>query len=189
MTSLGEDSYCGTLHYKTLDPPVIGSQNLQQTTDEGNSTTNDIFMNGGKLQLTTGNVDCGSGNLQTESGAVITDTIVPVAPNRIITLKRTHRGGRPHQLINNVSTTIQPEWAYGDIVQVRAGTPNTNFRLPPALEGGHLTVIGSVGSVHRLQPNVGESINGNPLTFIAVQAPDYVYELRVGNTGEWWCRP
>jgi len=167
MTSLGADTYCGTLHYKVLDPPVIGSQNLQQTTDEGNTTTNDI---------------------QTQ-GKIITDTIAPVAPGRIITLQRTYRGARPHQIIDNINTTIPPESAFGDIVQVRPFTPNTNFRLPPALEGGHFTCIGSVGSVHRLQPNAGDSINGNPGTFIAVQAPDYVYELRVGNTGEWWCRP
>ena len=44
MTSLSDDAYVGTLHYKFLDPPVGGGGggDLQTTCDLGNTTTTDI---------------------------------------------------------------------------------------------------------------------------------------------------
>lgn len=46
MTSLGNDCFVGTLHYKILDPPVSGggNQNLQQTCDNGNVSNTGLIL-------------------------------------------------------------------------------------------------------------------------------------------------
>lgn len=52
MTSLGDNAYVGTLHYKVLDPPVSGGgENLQQTLTIGNDTTLPINFNGVPVEL------------------------------------------------------------------------------------------------------------------------------------------
>lgn len=53
MTSLTDDAYVGTLHYKVLDPPVLnGVDNLQDTCDIGNDTDTSIVMSGASASLT-----------------------------------------------------------------------------------------------------------------------------------------
>jgi hypothetical protein len=58
MTSLTDDAYVGTLHYKVLDPPVAGAnQNLNETCLNGSTTTTDIFIDNptsGRLWLSQG---------------------------------------------------------------------------------------------------------------------------------------
>ena len=52
MTSLSDDAYVGTLHYKFLDPPVlVGVDNLQDTCTIGNTTDTDIVMTGASATL------------------------------------------------------------------------------------------------------------------------------------------
>ena len=52
MTSLSDDAYVGTLHYKFLDPPVlVGVDNLQDTCTIGNTTTTSIVMTGASASL------------------------------------------------------------------------------------------------------------------------------------------
>jgi len=53
MTSLTDDAYVGTLHYKILDPPVsVGVNHLQDTCDVGNDTDTSILMSGESASLT-----------------------------------------------------------------------------------------------------------------------------------------
>ena len=46
MTSLGDQAWVGTLHYKNLDPPVSGggTPNLQQVCSVGASTNTNLFL-------------------------------------------------------------------------------------------------------------------------------------------------
>jgi len=92
MTSLTDDAYVGTLHYKLLDPPVsTASHDLQATCDVGNitttpivcdalqATTGDITADLGNLNLTAGdatifgNIDCVNGLIRTQVGAIVAD--------------------------------------------------------------------------------------------------------------------
>ena len=71
MTSLSDDAYVGTLHYKLLDPPISGGgEDLQQTCDNGNSTTTDVNLTAGNLTVAVGAISAG-GDITTLGGDII----------------------------------------------------------------------------------------------------------------------
>lgn len=71
MTSLSDDAYVGTLHYKLLDPPIVGGgEDLQATCDNGNSTTTDVNLTAGNLTVAVGAITAG-GDITTLGGDII----------------------------------------------------------------------------------------------------------------------
>jgi len=179
MTSLGKDCYCATLHYQILDPPVIGSQNLQQTTDEGNTTTNDINMNGGNLLSTTGNIS-------TTGGSVITNTIEP-ATGTMTTFKNEYRGDLEVQTVS-VAGLIDDAFIRGDCVRIRVGLGSGTWVLPRGDAGNHFWFINSSGNSQRLQAsNSGGVLDGLVApNFISLSGAPYAIKLLCVRTNEWY---
>jgi hypothetical protein len=93
MTSLTDDAYVGTLHYKVLDPPVsVATDDLQTTCDEGNTTTTEIVCAGltatdtdivantgnitadGDITATNGDIKAQNGNIEAVVGNITLDS-------------------------------------------------------------------------------------------------------------------
>tara|TARA_R110001632_G_scaffold3460_4_gene15484 strand:+ start:389 stop:1459 length:1071 start_codon:yes stop_codon:yes gene_type:complete len=72
MTSLSDDAYVGTLHYKFLDPPVsaVGGEDLQDTCDNGFVTTTAIIC--GNLNTSgVGGITASQGEIVASIGNVL----------------------------------------------------------------------------------------------------------------------
>lgn len=193
MTSLGKDSYVGTLHYKALDPPiVIGVDNLQQTCDIGNTTTTPIICD--SLSATTGDITTSTGsitssvNITASTGAVITNTITPVS-GTIVDFSRTYRGDLEVQSLT-IPGPIDFAYCRGDIVSIRSGTAGGVWVLPTGEPGNHFYFVNSSGNAQRLQgPLTGTLDTLAPPNFInlaGVAPAPFVIKLVCIRAGIWY---
>jgi hypothetical protein len=156
MTSLGKNCYVGTLHYKELDPPPPGTpQDLQQVTDNGNTTTNPI---------STATISV-NGSVNTAGGAVNSGSDV-TANGNIITEVGYVSGNLQFQSVS-VPGAIPEEYTRGSAVSIRPGTASGVWSLPTGEAGNHFWFINSSGNSQRITGPAGGTLDGlSPPDFI-----------------------
>jgi len=144
MSSIGRDSYVGTLHYKKL-VPAISAGTLQEVCDQGNTTNTNINITAGTLK--TDKIDADS-----------TGIVAFQSPFR--GLKQTNDLA--------LSIAIDPDFCRGDMVVLSPLAPAT-FTLPEGEIGMHLTLVNTSTQTPRIAVVAGDTIDGLA-TFVAFPA-------------------
>jgi len=165
--------------YITNIIPPIATDTLQQVCDTGNTTNTDIEMNGGTLNLT-------SGNVKITTGSLISNTIDP-ASGTITTFSRQYRGDVDVQTMS-VAGAIDDQYVRGDCIQIRNGTASGIFVLPRGDAGNHFWFVNSSGNAHRLTAAPGGTLDGvSPPNFIVISAGQpAAIKLLCVRTNEWY---
>ena len=175
MTSIGDDAYCGTLHYKFLQPPisVAPSDFVPITLDTTNNrvginkvnpavaldVSGAIDSTGGITSSTGaitsfGNMTTSTGNFVATSGGLVADTISPSTAT-FVDILRPFRGSKvPLEL---ASTSIPAENCRGDMLTLRNPTGASTFTLPTIgiNTGDYLTFINTSGIAQRITAGTG----------------------------------
>jgi len=148
MTSLTDDAYVGTLHYKVLDPPVLNPpETLQEICDTGNSTNTNINITGGS-KLRTDSIDVSS-------------------VGGVVEIEAPYRGLKEVNTFT-LSSLIHANMCRGDIIVLSPLGPAT-FTLPEAVAGMNLTLVNTSTQSPRIAVTAGDSIDGIG-TFISFPA-------------------
>ena len=178
MTSLTDDAYVGTLHYKLLDPPVsTASHDLQATCDVGNitttpivcdalqATTGDITADLGNLNLTAGdatifgNIDCVNGLIRTQTGAIVADI-----GNIAATVGNIIAGNNLQAVAGDIEATAGAVIANGNITSQTGAISATAGNIV-ALLGNIVATAGDVfASAGNIEATAGNLTAGGNLT-------------------------
>jgi len=171
MTSLTDDAYVGTLHYKDLDPP-ISTADLQATCDAGNATTTAIECASldavvGNVNILLGGLDVAAGDASIEGNCDVVSGILRAQNSDIIA-----DNGNIKATAGNIEATAGSVVANADIT---ATTGNIKATAGSLTSGANIYAGTHIEADHHIISN-----NGNILTAVGhiyTQAGDIFTEL------------
>jgi hypothetical protein len=202
VTALGDTAKCRQIiasEIGSFSNPVTkiwgyvpGSETLQQTCDQGNTTTTDLNLTGGtgrvrtgdgnhesvngdfaasgtgKVTTNSGDIQSDSGNITALTGRLIGNRITP-ASGTIVDITTAYRAEKFAYEFGIGETIIPLEHCRGDIVYWRNGAANIGAELPTfgVRVGFNVTLINSSGVGQRVKAGAGGRLDGlGPPNFI-----------------------
>ena len=193
MVSLGTTAYVKALHYESLIPAVSGTnQNLQEVTDNGNTTTDAIVASA--ITASSGGITATLGDVTSSAGRLVGDRITPAAAT-FVDITTPYRGNKVFfELPGSNPAPIGVENCKGDLVAFRAPSAATIVQLPTAgVEiGDYVILCNNSQNSQRVAAGAGGSLDtvANPGFITFPDAQPYVIEIfcvrAAGGNNTWF---